>query len=271
MNGHATQSVYDDAKSAAARAPHCSKPITAPGNPRGAWQKNPGTQASAASPLVLPRLQRGTLCVSIRAVPQPQYESAHPEIDRHNSMEAFMGRHASSPSGPGKPTAEKTSAIKEQEGLIESASESDQTGTVEGEGKAADHAATKHRPNIHATLETRNRRSTGRAYGSVDRLCGRGGRPSRSDGGALPRALPAFGTHIRRWTKPPSPDSRCAECAGIPVRHSPLPVACPVRGRLRKRKIKHVSGGRTSPGGRLGEVANDRLLALQFANPNLAD
>jgi hypothetical protein len=48
-----------------------------------------------------------------------------------------MARHANSPSGPGKPTAEETSAVKEQEGRVESTSESDQVGKVEGAGETA--------------------------------------------------------------------------------------------------------------------------------------
>jgi hypothetical protein len=45
-----------------------------------------------------------------------------------------QGRHANSPSGPGKPTAEETSIIKQQEGMVELTSEDDAPGGVEGAG-----------------------------------------------------------------------------------------------------------------------------------------
>jgi hypothetical protein len=52
-----------------------------------------------------------------------------------------MARHANSPSGPGKSTAEDTSAIKKQEGLIELESESDQIGKAEGAGDEPENAS----------------------------------------------------------------------------------------------------------------------------------
>jgi hypothetical protein len=45
-----------------------------------------------------------------------------------------QGRHANSPSGPGKPTAEEASIIKEEEGMVELTSEDDAPGGAEGAG-----------------------------------------------------------------------------------------------------------------------------------------
>ncbi|WOD13991.1 hypothetical protein [Paraburkholderia kirstenboschensis] len=44
------------------------------------------------------------------------------------------GRHANSPSGPGKPTAVETSVIKEEEGIVELTSKDDAPGGPEGAG-----------------------------------------------------------------------------------------------------------------------------------------
>jgi hypothetical protein len=52
-----------------------------------------------------------------------------------------MARHANSPSGPGKPTAEQTSEIAEDEGLTELTSESDKVGEAEGAGETPDEAS----------------------------------------------------------------------------------------------------------------------------------
>lgn len=49
-----------------------------------------------------------------------------------------MGRHANSPSGPGKPMAEVTSEIKEDEGLVELTSQEDSVGKAEGAGDDPD-------------------------------------------------------------------------------------------------------------------------------------
>ncbi|MBT2794584.1 hypothetical protein [Paraburkholderia strydomiana] len=44
------------------------------------------------------------------------------------------GRHANSPSGPGKPTAVETSLIKEEEGIVELTSKDDAPGGPAGVG-----------------------------------------------------------------------------------------------------------------------------------------
>jgi hypothetical protein len=60
-------------------------------------------------------------------------EPATPSHPR-SSLEIFMstGRHANSPSGPGKPTAVETSIIKEEEGIVELTNEDDAPGGAEG-------------------------------------------------------------------------------------------------------------------------------------------
>lgn len=64
------------------------------------------------------------------------------------------GRHANSPSGPGKPTAEETSIIKQEEGMVELTSNDDAPGGAEGAGAKPQDEATR-----KATHEQRGSRS----------------------------------------------------------------------------------------------------------------